>query len=1076
MRMSDEAAPVHAERKLRACAACHRRQRKDASWRRGWKAAYDDIKNTATNHINGLLDLDTAYREYYPIPVMQFNGKSYYAIAIQLENFYQPMRKIQWWGAINGIISTLKPKRLPLTDIQLHEQFKKRFGYKKAIKCKNVPFGLKSAAMTGLAAIFHTFCRKTPISELGVLDDAGYAIIHHAAMHNRVAIVCQLARAGFNLNQRRSDHFSSPGKMGLQDLRTMTERTGPTALHLAAQCGSLEVLSCLLSLKADYMLHDRRGWMAIHFAAFYGSIPCIRALYRKDPALLEMETAAEYQSTAMLLAATSGACDALQYLLSLGANWKKTDSVGNNIIHLATLYFHTHTLKYIMDLNIPELHVWQHLVEMLKSIESHRKEMALRCLEVLCVLKENFWKSIFEAGSIPCLVELLKSDQVDLQCVTSGVLSNISNQMPVAKVLVESGAIPVLISLLHSQQPELQSRCSIILSDIAQVENNQNIIAEMDGISPLVQLLHGDLEDVLINAVNCIRMLCIKNPANQRAIKDLGGIPLLVEFLSAKSDVLLSASSVAIAELARGNKLIQDTIAKENAIDSLINIIHVRKINIQVKAAMAVEALADQNATIQKEFLDKSVAKPILKLLKVFQLEVREQGCTALWALAGQTLKQQKTMAEQIGYNFIIDMLLSPSDKMQYVGGQAVIALSRDSKRHQDQICEGNGISPLVRLLRNSRVAVGTLLSIIKALGTMCIGVAHISNPVTQDKISEEQALPTLVHLLKTHSSLEIKVEVACTLACIVLRNAKLQHQLQEKEGLKYTDILDLLYLPQKDICLRAGYALALFAYNNTLQQFYILQTGGINLTIYQPFLQSDIETDRAGAAFQIVVLARVIVDMDQVTLTARGVTILTELLNSENSATLVLAGQLLASLAHTRSGIPEVITTLGTVECLCNHLYSEEEEVRVASANALGYLTFNRTAYRHLLVECRNRPKLYVLMISNLSRDAKISKDFTEEFRMQKQIGLPSLSLAINGGPPVNPTSRKGRLAAFKDADTEQQHWKGHLRSKSAVVYSTHKCRTADARNHTAAGFTHLSTPAARRAKTAHLGNVKLI
>ncbi|MEE6490366.1 hypothetical protein FKM82_015857 [Ascaphus truei] len=950
MRMSDEAAPVHAERKLRACAACHRRQRKDASWRRGWKAAYDDIKNTATNHINGLLDLDTAYREYYPIPVMQFNGKSYYAIAIQLENFYQPMRKIQWWGAINGIISTLKPKRLPLTDIQLHEQFKKRFGYKKAIKCKNVPFGLKSAAMTGLAAIFHTFCRKTPISELGVLDDAGYAIIHHAAMHNRVAIVCQLARAGFNLNQRRSDHFSSPGKMGLQDLRTMTERTGPTALHLAAQCGSLEVLSCLLSLKADYMLHDRRGWMAIHFAAFYGSIPCIRALYRKDPALLEMETAAEYQSTAMLLAATSGACDALQYLLSLGANWKKTDSVGNNIIHLATLYFHTHTLKYIMDLNIPELHVWQHLVEMLKSIESHRKEMALRCLEVLCVLKENFWKSIFEAGSIPCLVELLKSDQVDLQCVTSGVLSNISNQMPVAKVLVESGAIPVLISLLHSQQPELQSRCSIILSDIAQVENNQNIIAEMDGISPLVQLLHGDLEDVLINAVNCIRMLCIKNPANQRAIKDLGGIPLLVEFLSAKSDVLLSASSVAIAELARGNKLIQDTIAKENAIDSLINIIHVRKINIQVKAAMAVEALADQNATIQKEFLDKSVAKPILKLLKVFQLEVREQGCTALWALAGQTLKQQKTMAEQIGYNFIIDMLLSPSDKMQYVG------------------------------------------------------VAHISNPVTQDKISEEQALPTLVHLLKTHSSLEIKVEVACTLACIVLRNAKLQHQLQEKEGLKYTDILDLLYLPQKDICLRAGYALALFAYNNTLQQFYILQTGGINLTIYQPFLQSDIETDRAGAAFQIVVLARVIVDMDQVTLTARGVTILTELLNSENSATLVLAGQLLASLAHTRSGIPEVITTLGTVECLCNHLYSEEEEVRVASANALGYLTFNRTAYRHLLVECRNRPKLYVLMISNLSRDAKISKDFTEEFRMQKQIGLPSLRGQIHRAPLIWP------------------------------------------------------------------------
>lgn len=47
---------------------------------------------------------------------------------------------------------------------------------------------------------------------------------------------------------------------------------------------------------------------------------------------------------------------------------------------------------------------------------------------------------------------------------------------------------------------------------------------------------------------------------------------------------------------------------------------------------------------------------------------MKEQGAVALWALAGQTLKQQKYMAEQIGYNFIINMLLSPSAKMQYVG------------------------------------------------------------------------------------------------------------------------------------------------------------------------------------------------------------------------------------------------------------------------------------------------------------------------------------------------------------------------------------------------------------------------
>ncbi|KAM4626878.1 ankyrin and armadillo repeat-containing protein [Discoglossus pictus] len=1039
------------------------------------KEVYKDIKSTAESHINNLLGLDTGYREYYPIPVVQVKGKSYYAIAVQLEDYYQPMLKKQWWGAINGIISDLKPRRLPLTDVQLHDQFKKRFGYKKAIKCKNVPFGLKSAAERGLAAIVYTFCRKMPISGLMSTDDTGYAVIHHAAMHSRAGIVSQLAKAGLNLNLRRSDNVSSQGKPGQQNSETAIEKMGPTALHLAAQCSSLGVLSCLLALNADYTLCDKRGWMAMHYAAFYNAIPCIRVLYRKDPALLEMETSAEYRSTPLLLTATSGALDALKFLLSLGANWREEDSMDNNIIHLAVLYFHTQILQYIIDLQIPELNVWQHLVEMLKCKDAHRREMSARCLEVLCVLKEKYWEKVYEAGSIPCLVELLKSEEVNLECLASGVMSNISYHVPVSKAIVEAGAIPVLITLLRSQQPELQSRCSVILADIAQVDGNQSVIAEMDGISPLVELLNEELEDVLVNVINCIRVLCIKNPANQKAVKDLGGIPFLVEFLSAKSDVLLSAASTAIAEVARGNKLIQDAISKENAIGFLIKILSGRKINIQMKAAMAVESLADHNAAVQKEFLDKSTTKHLSRLLKVFQLEVREQASKALWALAGQTLKQQKAMAEHIGYNFIIDMLLSPSDKMQYVGGEAIIALSKDSKVHQDQICAGNGIGPLVRLLRNSKVAVGTLLSIIKALGTMCIGVAHINNPVTQEKIVEEEAFPALLHLLKSHSSLKIKVEVACTLACIVLKSSHLQSILHKEEGFKYSDVLDLLSSSDKNICLRAGYALALFAFNNTLQQFYILETGGIEIAIYEPFLESDNEADRAKAAFQTVVLARVIVDVDQVTLSARGVTILTELMKSStNPDTLVLAGELIASLAHTRAGIPDAITTLGTVECLCNHLHAEQEEVRVACANALGYLTFNRTAYRHLLVECRNAPNLYHLLINNLSRDAKISQEFIDDFKLQKQVGLPSLSLTINGGPPVIPSYWKGTYDGLENGVNGHHDVRGILRCRSAAAHLIQKPRTADPRSHLVAALPVPHTNSVIRPKTAHLGNLK--
>lgn len=75
------------------------------------------------------------------------------------------------------------------------------------------------------------------------------------------------------------------------------------------------------------------------------------------------------QCTPLLLAATSGALDTIQYLFSLGANWRKTDIKGNNIIHLSVLTFHTEVLKYIIELNIPELPVWKTLVGEYKTYD-----------------------------------------------------------------------------------------------------------------------------------------------------------------------------------------------------------------------------------------------------------------------------------------------------------------------------------------------------------------------------------------------------------------------------------------------------------------------------------------------------------------------------------------------------------------------------------------------------------------------------------------------------------------------------------------------------------------------------------
>ncbi|XP_042850831.1 ankyrin and armadillo repeat-containing protein isoform X4 [Panthera tigris] len=816
---------------------------------------------------------DLGYKEHYSIPVMELNGKSYYVVCFELETFYHQLYKTKWWGAINEIVNNLKPKRLPLTDAQLHEQFKKKFGFKKAMKCKSIPFGMKSAVERGLSAVFHTFSRKTSSLTINISDEAGYAIFHHAALHNRVSIICQLCNASFNINQRR--FVMSSQESSKMDVKK--ERNGPTPLHLAAQACSLETTICLLCFKADYTLSEKRGWMPIHFAAFYDNIGIIIALCRKDPSLIEAEATAENQCTPLLLAATSGALDTIQYLFSLGANWRKTDIKGNNIIHLSVLTFHTEVLKHIIELNIPELPVWKTLVEMLQCESYKRRMMAVMSLEVICLANAGYWKYILDAGTIPALINLLKCSKIKLQCKTVGLLSNISTHANIVHAIVEAGGIPALINLLVSDEPELHSRCAVILYDIAQLEN-KDVIATCNGIPALISLLKLNIENVLVNVMNCIRVLCMGNEQNQRAVRDHKGIQYLITFLSSDS------------------------------------------------------------------------------------------------------------------------------------GGEAVIALSKDSRMHQNQICEGNGIAPLVRLLRINKIAEGTLLSVIRAVGSICIGVAHTSNPISQQFVVEENAFPVLIHLLRNHPSPNIKVEVAFSLACIVLGNDLLQNELQENEGFKYADVLHLLHSQDKDVCLRAGYALTLFAFNNRLQQYLILESGIMTISIFEPFLESTIETEKAMAAFQIIILAKVIIDMDHITLSARGVTILVDSLYSVHSTTIVLTGNLIASLAHSRAGIPEAFATLGTIQRLCYHLYSEKEEVRTACSCALGYLTYNASAFRILLKECRNKPNQFLRLTNNISRDASINPAFLKEFQMQQRVGLPALSLEKNGGPSITPVFKKGK------------------------------------------------------------------
>ncbi len=73
-------------------------------------------------------------------------------------------------------------------------------------------------------------------------------------------------------------------------------------------------------------------------------------------------------------------------------------------------------------------------------------------------------------------------------------------------------------------------------------------------------------------------------------------------------------------------------------------------------------------------------------------------------------------------------------------------------------------------------------------------GVAHRNNRVTQRKIAnEERAIPVLVHLFIAPPNVEIQVEVAYTLGCVILSNADNQEKIRDEPLFKFNTLLELL-------------------------------------------------------------------------------------------------------------------------------------------------------------------------------------------------------------------------------------------------------------------------------------------
>lgn len=210
-----------------------------------------------------------------------------------------------------------------------------------------------------------------------------------------------------------------------------------------------------------------------------------------------------------------------------------------------------------------ELPTWSLLIEMLKSGRARDSVASVCCLKRMTNTSQMNWRSILDAGGVECLCEILKkyvtklvSDEKaneknvleknsveqkeidNFTLDTISVLCNLADQREVKQKLSDTNGFLEMLTKIICLSPneDIQSRVSILIADVASIHHrNKSILAAHGCLSRLLELLNKNSEDLLINSVNAIEILCINEEANQNFCANNGVFQSFMDLLQLDS-------------------------------------------------------------------------------------------------------------------------------------------------------------------------------------------------------------------------------------------------------------------------------------------------------------------------------------------------------------------------------------------------------------------------------------------------------------------------------------------------------------------------------------------------------------
>ncbi|OCT84560.1 hypothetical protein XELAEV_18022713mg [Xenopus laevis] len=754
---------------------------------------------------------------------------------------------------------------------------------------------------------------------------------------------------------------------------------------------------------------DKSGWAPIHHAAYRNHISLIERLIKSSgPEQLETLTNDSLQNTPLLLAASSGSKEMVNILIKHGADITFHNRQSHGVIEMCAIYEHVDLLRYFLSLADQNLNVYKKLVALLYS---DKKDYIISACSVIAGLmgqQEDALSSLVDSllaeSLVLGLVTVLEKNIADnakkyVFNILKLVLENSNAKKQVCKDNHIAALIPMVFSVSRQLVPDLLDAVCELINEVSFAETySANIIPV------LMKLLSNKDKDVLLPALKAMALMAAASPICKDALgKQTDLVPLLVQlFYECQQKTLMVAWSEAVGNIVEGNPNNQNSFICENIGTILHQMLKFKTRDVQMSAIKTIHRLVSSNVTAQKTFMEQNGISPLLHLLKRTRtVRTQEEIIQTLWALAGADKERQRIIAARIGVSLLVEFLETPSYKLNLIGTKALSVLVQGPYDVRNAVASASGAHHLVRLLTSNMEDV--LLSAVQTVRHICLGVGFISHHKNQTAVAGCRGLHYLVALLIYSQSECIRVEAALTIAAIVLGHSENLGLLCRDSDFSYEYVLRLWHSHREDVGLLAGSALATFAFNCPSQQKAIVQCGGVRWYQFKSFLKSSKETFRTHAAFQLVILAPIILDKKPSYTCAVGIQTLVSLLeDSTSDETLALAADCVARLSHSRAGLPAAMVSIEVVSMLCQLLSSVSEQVQGSAAIALNYLSFNHVAQRQLLKRCREDPQLMKALIY-FNKKQKWSTNFLERWKHIKELTLPPVRRRRVSLPPIN-------------------------------------------------------------------------